>query len=161
SFQLNPGAYTVTASGGGLVVPITQTVWVGGGNVRLNFVADPVALAHLTAWVKTLYHDLLHRTPAAAEVNFWVGTVASGLPRDAVVQGLLGSWEYSQDRVAQFYQQYLHRSPDSAGLTAFVTALQNGVSEASVQLEILSSVEFWLMHGGNANGFVRALYTDL
>ena len=37
SLQLNPGTYTVTASGGGLTSPITTTVAVGSQNVRLNF----------------------------------------------------------------------------------------------------------------------------
>src|SRR5439155_776025 len=38
SFQLSPGTYTVTASGGGLSAPITKTVTVGATNYRLNFI---------------------------------------------------------------------------------------------------------------------------
>jgi uncharacterized protein YkwD len=38
SIQVNPGTYTVTASGGGLAAPITQTVTVGTGNIELDFV---------------------------------------------------------------------------------------------------------------------------
>jgi uncharacterized protein YkwD/N-acetylneuraminic acid mutarotase len=41
SLQVNPGTYTVTASGGGLAAPITQTVTVGSSNVRLNFSGAP------------------------------------------------------------------------------------------------------------------------
>ncbi len=41
SIQLAPGTYTVTASGGGLPVPIARTVVVGADNVRLNFDEDP------------------------------------------------------------------------------------------------------------------------
>ena len=37
SLHVNPGAYTVIASGGGLVSPVTQTVAVGTTNYRLNF----------------------------------------------------------------------------------------------------------------------------
>ena len=37
SIRVNPGTYTVTASGGGLLAPITQTVTVGPQNVALNF----------------------------------------------------------------------------------------------------------------------------
>jgi uncharacterized protein YkwD len=39
SFQLSPGTYTVTASGGG-VAPITKTVTVGSWNYRLQFLAN-------------------------------------------------------------------------------------------------------------------------
>lgn len=38
SFQLNPGTYTVTASGGSLSAPVVRTVTVGSANARLNFV---------------------------------------------------------------------------------------------------------------------------
>lgn len=37
TIPLNPGTYTVTAQGGGLRQPITQTVTLGSDNVRLNF----------------------------------------------------------------------------------------------------------------------------
>jgi uncharacterized protein YkwD len=37
SLPVAPGTYTVTASGGGLTVPLTRTVTVGTGNYRLNF----------------------------------------------------------------------------------------------------------------------------
>lgn len=36
NLQLNPGTYTVTASGGGLSAPVTQTVTVGAASYRLN-----------------------------------------------------------------------------------------------------------------------------
>ncbi len=36
SYQLSPGTYTVTASGGGLAVPVTRLVTVGSANARLN-----------------------------------------------------------------------------------------------------------------------------
>jgi uncharacterized protein YkwD len=36
SIQVYPGTYAVTASGGGLNAPVTQTVTVGAGNCRLN-----------------------------------------------------------------------------------------------------------------------------
>jgi uncharacterized protein YkwD len=38
SFEVSPGTYTVTASGGGLKSPITSTITVGSWNYRLNFV---------------------------------------------------------------------------------------------------------------------------
>jgi hypothetical protein len=48
SIQVAPGTYTVTASGGGLASPITETVTVGQSNRRLNFntlAATPPTLA--------------------------------------------------------------------------------------------------------------------
>jgi hypothetical protein len=39
--------------------------------------------------------------------------------------------------------------------------LQNGASQSSVQAAILDSPEYWQQHGGNASGFVTALYSDV
>jgi hypothetical protein len=39
----HPGNYRVTAQGGGLATPITQTVHVGGSNVRLEFIVPGAA----------------------------------------------------------------------------------------------------------------------
>lgn len=41
AIPLNPGTYTVTASGGGLAGAITRTIVVGDDNVRLDFDANP------------------------------------------------------------------------------------------------------------------------
>src|SRR5262249_51928533 len=113
------------------------------------------------AWVKELYHDLLHRTPGAAEVDSWVAALHNGLSHAAVVQGFLGSTEYSQDVVTGYYQKYLHRAPDGGGLAYFTRPFQTGASQSSVQAAILDSPEYWQQHGGTASGFVTALYSDV
>ena len=41
SMQLAPGTYTVTASGGGLPIPITRNIVIGNDNARLNFDENP------------------------------------------------------------------------------------------------------------------------
>lgn len=46
--QLTPGTYSVTASGGGLVAPITQTVTIGASNVHLDFYKNVPPPAPLT-----------------------------------------------------------------------------------------------------------------
>ncbi len=40
ALQVDPGTYTVTASGGGLIAPISEKVTVGNSNVRLNFLGQ-------------------------------------------------------------------------------------------------------------------------
>ncbi|MBV9121730.1 MAG: hypothetical protein JO112_00030, partial [Planctomycetes bacterium] len=44
SFQVSPGTYSVTASGGGLAAPITESVTVGATNSRLNFIGSSSSL---------------------------------------------------------------------------------------------------------------------
>ncbi len=161
SIPLNPGTYTVTASGGALLAPVTQTVTVGTQNVRLNFSPPAVTASQWTAWVTELYKDLLHRTPAPAEVAPWVNGLQLGVPRQFVVSAFLGSAEYNQGVVTQIFQQFLHRAPDAASLPGFVAALQSGVPVQTIQALVINSAEYWTEHGATADGFVQGLYTDL
>jgi hypothetical protein len=161
SFQLSPGTYMVTASGGGLAVPITQFVTVGGQNVRLNFNPAANIGPQLQNWVSLLYRDVLGRTAGAGEVNGWVAALEQGFPRSAVVSIFVNSPEYDARQVTRLFQQYLHRAPDPAGLSSFVQWMQLGVSEVAVRQAILSSPEYWNDNGGNAAGFVQGLYHDL
>jgi hypothetical protein len=162
SLQLNPGTYTVTASGGGLTAPLTQTVTLGIVNVRLNFVVPGAAVqAANGAWVGLLYRDLLGRVPAPVEVNAWSQMLAGGASRAAVVDGFLGSAEYAQHLVTQWFVQFLHRNPDRTGLTGFAAALQSGMTEDGVRQAIFGSTEYFLGHGATAAAFVQSLYQDL
>ena len=83
--QLNPGTYTVSASGGGLTAPITQTVALTTTNVRLNFVLPGAAVqAQAGAWVGLLYRDALGRLPSSSEVDGWVNPFAANTPGNCV-----------------------------------------------------------------------------
>jgi uncharacterized protein YkwD len=161
SLQLNPGTYTITASGGALTAPISQTVTIGTTNVRLNFALPGTALeAGSAAWLTLLYHDLLARTPNAAEIGAWTNQLENGESHAAVASAFLGSQEYSQDLVTQWYQGYLHRAPDPTGLNAFTDALLAGQSEDAVREAIFGSQEYFNLHGATAEGLVQALYQD-
>jgi hypothetical protein len=162
SLQLNPGTYTVTASGGALTAPISHTVTLGITNARLNFALPATALqAGTSAWLVLLYHDILGRTPSAGEVNGWVSALQGGMSRQAVASAFANSQEYSRDLVTQWYGTYLQRAPDTNGLTGFTNQLVGGASEDAVREAILGSQEFFTLHGGTATGFVAAVYLDV
>jgi hypothetical protein len=162
SAQLSPGTYTITASGGGLTSPVTQTVTLTTSNVEVDFVLSPTQVqTQQAAWIGLMYRDILGRTPQASEIANWVGDLQSGATRADVANGFLYSPEYCQDLVSDWYQAYLHRLPDAGGLSAFSAALENGASEDSVQAGILGSREFYIISGNTPSGFVNALYQDI
>ena len=162
ALQLDPGTYTVTASGGGLVSPVTQTVTIGTTNVRLNFVLPGGAVQpQATAWVGMLYRDLLGRVPGASEVAGWANSLVQGASRAGIVDGFLHSAEYSQRLVSGWYASFLHRAADSGGLAGFSTALQGGLGADAEVASILASPEYFAQHGGSPGGFVAGLYQDL
>jgi len=162
SLQLSPGTYTVTASGGDLVAPVKQTVTIGISNVALNFVLPVTALhSGSGAWLELLYRDLLGRAPSTGEVNGWLAGLQGGTSYATIASDFLGSREYTQDLVTQWYQSYLRRAPDGAGLSGFTNALLTGTSEDAVREAILSSPEFLATSGGTPTTFAQTLYQDL
>jgi hypothetical protein len=113
-----------------------------------------------SGFVTATYQYLLHRTPAASEVNFWVNQLLSNT-RTVVANQIWSSQEHRIDEVTFYYQQYLQRQPDSPGLTFWVTQLVNGtLTEDAVQESFVNSTEYQLLHPSNT-AFVQALYADV
>jgi hypothetical protein len=162
SLQLDPGMYTVTASGGGLTAPITQTVQVTNVNTRLTFVVpgDHPQSPDAT-WAQLLNHDLLGRPATPSEVDTVVQTLATGGTTRAVVQNIEQSKEFADNEVTSWYQHYLNRAPTSQELVDAASQLQSGTSTNKVRSQILTSSEFSTLSGGTASGFVVNLYQDL
>jgi uncharacterized protein YkwD len=98
SLQVNPGTYTVTASGGSLATPFTQVVTVGAHNQRLTIVAPNQTVQQANAaFVSQLYQSMLMRPASQSEVNTQVGYLTSGtLTRDQLTAVVRGSQEYHQ-----------------------------------------------------------------
>ena len=102
SIQLNPGTYTVTASGGQLAAPITQVVTIGNSNVRLNFTPQGTQLNNLptnllqianefthspesfTNFVTNAYQDYLKRNPTSPELSYWVNRMGQGMSDEQI-----------------------------------------------------------------------------
>jgi hypothetical protein len=65
------------------------------------------------------------------------------------------------DLVQAFYQHFLHRQADPGGLQNFVNDLGSGTTEEQVQETIVTSPEYFQLHGSTNTGFVTALYLDV
>jgi uncharacterized protein YkwD len=129
--QLDPGAYSVTASGGALAAPETETVTIGANNARLNFMISPTGPhgvpANLTDVAETLTH----------------------------------SQENYAHFVTRAYQSYLGRAPDSSGLSYWVGRMQGGLTDERLEASFLAAPEYIADHGGTGSGWVQGMYVDL
>jgi hypothetical protein len=63
--------------------------------------------------------------------------------------------------VQALYQAYLHRPADPFGLNASVMALRNGATVEQLKAVLLSSPEYFMLHGSTNPGFLEALYLDV
>ncbi len=165
SIPVNPGVYTVTASGGGLASPVTQTVAIGAANVRLNFTpggsqsnAAPNNLLQIAGtithstegfqhFVNAAYVTYLKRSPDAAGLNYWVNRMAQGLTDEQIEASFIGSAEYIRNHggspawLNSMYQDLLGRKAQQSEIDHWVQALAQGMSANDVAFGFATSAE--------------------
>lgn len=161
SIAVSPGTYTVTASGGGLPAPVTQTVTVGTSNYRLNFIVGS------EDFVQRLYQTILGRTGSRAELAPWTAVMAGPAGPAGVVTAIEQSPEARTRLVKDWYLTYLGRPALNGEEQGWVRAMLQGATEEQVVAGILGSQEFFnrassLDATGTADErYVQALYALL
>jgi hypothetical protein len=96
------------------------------------------------------YQGFLGRTPAASEVQFWLGQMVAGLKEDFVEARFLGSAEFLakapgggtfQNWLSAVYRDVLGRALDPTGQAVWTNALLGGATLPAIALSILRSSE--------------------
>jgi hypothetical protein len=108
-------------------------------------------------WVSGIYVNLLGRTPAASEVQYWLNQLAANEGTADIAYGFAASQERESQRVAADYQQYLGRSSSQAELPYWVNVFLNGGTNEIVVAGFVSSQEYFQKH---ANNIVDWLFAD-
>jgi hypothetical protein len=99
-------------------------------------------------FVTAAYKRYLHRSPAASEVQGWVGQMRNGLSDERVEAGFIGSAEYIANHggagagwVRGMYVDLLGRAPAQAEVNAWVQNLNRGESTVAVAYGFAASAE--------------------
>jgi uncharacterized repeat protein (TIGR02543 family) len=154
------------------------------GNPFFNS-AEYVALGKSDAqYITDLYQTFLNRTPDQPEIDYWLGFLAQGLSRDALLSDFANSEEFElymesifgvsttrpeYNLVNDFYSGFLNRFPDSAGFNAWLTQMKSAqcagtqqVRDVSHQiaLQFIQSAEYAL-RAKNNSGYVDDLYNAI
>ena len=116
-------------------------------------------------YVLGLYRELLYRTPAAGELNYYVSRLDSAFfTRPQVAQMFLTAAEYSGEieSVARLYWASFDRVPDYGGLLFWNGILRNGAQFADVANCFVYSPEFVARYGADTSDatFVKLLYNN-
>ena len=109
-------------------------------------------------WVVGMYENLLGRTPAPSEVQYWLTQLAAGESTADIAYGFAASKERESDRVAADYQQYLGRSAPPSEFQYWVNIFLNGGSNEQVIGGFLGSQEYFQDHGNNIVDWIFAAY---
>jgi hypothetical protein len=111
-------------------------------------------------WVTGMYHDLLGRTPAPAEVTGWVNALNGGLAPAAVAYVFAAGPEREAERITADYQKYLDRLPEPGIVTAWVGAFESGYGNESVIAGFVGSQEYFQKHYDNVTDWLFSAYDD-
>jgi len=95
----------------------------------------------VTAYINSLFKNLLNRAPSPQESASWANVMYSGTPRANTVNSFLYSNEYLARTTEGFYATYLGRLAGSSGVTYWVGYAQKSGSQANSAIGILSSQE--------------------
>jgi uncharacterized protein DUF4214 len=102
-----------------------------------------------SGWVTGMYVNLLGRTPAASEVQYWLKQLAAGESTADIAYGFAASQERESQRVSADYQQYLGRSASASEVSYWVNVFLNGGSNEKVVAGFVSSQEYFQTQGSN------------
>ena len=159
---------------------LTLTQAVAGFTGSAEFQATYGALDD-TGFITLLYNNVLGRTPAVAEVNAWLASLAGGNTREGVVLGFSESTEFKTntnaaaqafadgqtpslwaDDVFRLYQATLGRAPDLAGFLGWADTLGSGRAFSAVVTGFVASQEFQNTYGAlDDTGFITLLYNNV
>ncbi len=109
-------------------------------------------------WIKGMYENLLGRTPAAWEVQYWSDQLAAGESTTDIAYGFAASQERETQRVTADYQQYLGRGARPDEVQYWVNVFENGGSNEEVIAGFISSQEYFQDHGNNVVDWLYACY---
>jgi hypothetical protein len=73
-------------------------------------------------WIKSLYQDVLGRTPSPVEVNHWVGVLNAGTSTADIAYAFAGSTEHEGLRIASYYTSFLGRTPTPLEVSSWVNS---------------------------------------
>jgi hypothetical protein len=144
-----PGTYPITvvfSENGAAEATVTSTAIIGG-------TANQQFVDHI-------YQDLLGRAPDSGGLTTWLARLDGGLSRSAFIDQVEQSAEYRGDEVMAIYQQYLQRPADSAALETGSELLAQGATDEQLAEMVVSSPEYFALHGGANDGFLAALFQD-
>jgi hypothetical protein len=113
-------------------------------------------------FVGQVYTDLLHRTPAPAEVAGFANPLNSmSITRSGVAMAVLNSDEFLTIETNDFFNALLHRPPLTTELGGYVAVLK-ATSFEQAQATLAGMPEYFSSRGGSTNnGYLDALYSDL
>jgi hypothetical protein len=113
-------------------------------------------------WIRGMYHDLLGRTPADAEVNNWNSALQRGMAPSDIAYGFAASAERECIRVQADYQRYLSRPASQKEVAGWVLAFtSHSYTNEDVIAGFVGAPEYFQRHYDNIDDWLFSVYADV
>ena len=125
-------------------------------------------------FIDLVYGNVLQRSADPEGRSYWIGQLAQGVSRGAVMIGFAESGEFIvrtdsaaptssvQGRIERLYQAFFLRSPDTAGLNYWMGQANAGASLETIAASFAQSPEFQSRYGSvDDQQFVSLVYTNV
>jgi hypothetical protein len=126
-----------------------------------------------SAFVTTLYNNVLGRAPDSAGLNSWVSQLNSGTSRETVVLGFSESAEFKNTsefrnisgQVFRMYDSAFNRTADAGGFSGWWDSMYGGTSIGEIANAFINSAEFTATYGAIGSltntQYVERLYLNV
>lgn len=111
-------------------------------------------------FIENLYHFVLNRTAADAELTAWAAAMNSGMSQNQVAAAVVASPEALGIFIRNGYEQLLGRPADAAGFNFWLAQMTAGMSMEQFLDVLAGSPEYYARHGGSVQGLVTGYYHD-
>jgi uncharacterized delta-60 repeat protein len=163
SFPAYFGDQAMTIDANGKII-VSATGPATGADTRLimeGYASNMPSAANLN-FVTNLYQALLGRSPDQAGLYSWANLLdQKAATSSQVVDDFQQTTEHRSQIVDSLYQKILNRTADPAGEAFWVSYLGGSGTTEGVELSLLSSPEYFQLHGGTDTGLIAGFYQDL
>lgn len=111
-------------------------------------------------FIENLYHFVLNRTGADAELTAWAAAMRSGMSQSQVAAAVAASPEALGIFIRNGYQQLLGRPADAGGFNYWLAQMRGGMAMEQFLDDLAGSPEYYARHGSTVQGLVTAYYHD-
>ncbi len=129
---------------------LNAATWLGSGGTLEALATSLLASGEYKAryvsnddFVRQLYFDVLGRPCSNDEISGWTSQLQQGLTRDAVAAQFLGSKEYRQDVMVDYYHELLHRG-GPIDLSEIDPAVGSALDQYSLGTVLTLSPEYYI-----------------
>ena len=127
-----------------------------------DWFGSPIISTPVTAFVRSIYADVLLREPSDGERIPWASALMAGMPRGQVAGAFVNSDEFRLMKIDQAYREVLGRDAEEPGRSGWLDGMRRGVlTPDDAYRTFMLSQEYYIISGGTTESYIAAVYRQI